>query len=63
MDESFEAQVLNLRQQAELLGAEKERSRIIKLLEEQCERPLDPKWEHYKESCSCWQIALIKGEK
>lgn len=36
--------------------------RIIKLLEEQCERPLDPTWEHYRESCSCWQVALIKGE-
>lgn len=40
-----------------------EKERIIKLLEAQCERPLDPKWEHYRESCSCWQIALIKGEK
>jgi len=39
-----------------------ERERIIKLLEAGCERPLDPKWEHYRESCNCWQIELIKGE-
>lgn len=35
---------------------------IIKLLEAECERPLDPKWEHYRETCSCAQLALIKGE-
>lgn len=39
-----------------------ERERIIKLLEASCERPLDPKWEHYRESCNCHQIELIKGE-
>lgn len=44
-------------------GVLAERERIIKLLEAECERPLDPKWEHYRETCSCFQIALIKGEK
>lgn len=44
-------------------GVYEERERIIKLLEVECERPLDPKWEHYRETCSCSQIALIKGEK
>jgi len=39
-----------------------ERARIIKLLELGCERPLDPTWEHYRESCNCYQIELIKGE-
>lgn len=45
------------------LAIESEQERIIKLLEAECERPLDPKWEHYRETCSCAQIALIKGEK
>lgn len=46
--------------QAGVIG---EKQRIIKLLEAQCERPLDPTWEHYRETCSCAQLALIKGEK
>lgn len=45
------------------MGVESEQTRIIKLLEAECERPLDPKWSHYREECSCAQIALIKGEK
>lgn len=45
------------------VGEQRAKGRIIKLLEAECERPLDPKWEHYRETCSCAQIALIKGEK
>jgi len=44
------------------IAKQEEQLRIIKLLETGCERPLDPKWEHYRESCNCWQIELIKGE-
>ena len=44
------------------VGEQRAKGRIIKLLEAECERPLDPKWEHYRETCSCAQIALIKGE-
>ena len=40
-----------------------EQARIIKLLEAECDRPQDSKWEHYRESCYCGAIDLIKGEK
>lgn len=56
-------ELLNAQSRGFRLGQEDENHRIIKLLEGNCERPLDPKWEHYRESCSCWQIALIKEEK
>lgn len=46
-----------------MAGEAREQQRIIKLLEAECERPQDPKWSHYRESCYCGAIDLIKGEK
>jgi hypothetical protein len=37
--------------------------RIIKLLDDKCERPLDPEWEHHwEDGCRCALVALIEGE-
>jgi hypothetical protein len=44
-------------------GEKRAEERIIKLLDDKCERPLDPEWEHHwEDGCRCALVALIEGE-